>query len=70
MKTKELSRKLCEKVIEKYKSGDGYKTFPKHWTSPGVQLHPSLKNGRNMAHVKICLEQAELSDHNTMQEGD
>ena len=34
------------------------KTFPSHLTSPGVQLNPSLRNGRNMAHTCVNLPRA------------
>ena len=30
MKTQEHSKQLCEKLIEKYKAGDGYKNISKH----------------------------------------
>lgn len=48
MATKEHAKQHREWLTEKYKSTDGYKRFPTHWTSHRVQVNPSLKNGSNL----------------------
>ena len=47
MKTKELSKQVRDKGVEKYRLGLGYKKYLKPWTSHGVPLNPLLKPGKN-----------------------
>ena len=51
MKTKEQSKQLCEKVIEKYKLGDGYKNISKSVNIPWSSVKSIIKKWKEYAHV-------------------
>ena len=58
MKTKELSKQVRDKVVEKYKSGLGYKKIAKSLMIPGAPSNPSSSNGKNMVPQQTCQERA------------
>ena len=62
MKTKELSKQLRCKVVEKYRSG-------KLWTSHGAPLNSLFKNWKIMAPQQTCQERAAHQNSQTKQGG-
>jgi hypothetical protein len=64
MKTKELSKQVRDKVVEKYRSGLGYKK-----TSETLNIPRATKSGKNMAPEQTCQEMAAQQSSQTRQGG-
>ena len=57
MKTKELSKQVRDKVVEKYRSGLGYKKISNTLNIPWSTIISIIKkNGKNMAPKQTCKE--------------
>ena len=54
MKTKELSKQVMDEVVEKYKSGLGYRKISKSLMIHHSAINSIIFNGKNMVPKQTC----------------
>ena len=57
MKTKELSKEVRHKVVEKHRSGEGYKKISKSLIIPLSTVKSIIKNGRRIIPPRLYPDQ-------------